>query len=261
MRNMGVGPFGAPRADPSPPPTPSRPAPSPEALSSPTSAEEALRGALLAIAPRAREKDYFARLGIPDTAGKDEVKRAFLAIARQFHPDRFASPALRDLAEVVKDFFTAVNEAYDTLADDRRRAEYLATRKVGAGATREQVEAARLDFQKAEACFRTRDFARARGFYESAVRADPRPEHQAALAFALLADPQRKDRDRARALLEEATKDPRCDRAAYVAGILARDERDDGRAERMFRAALQANPRHADAVRELRAVEVRKRAR
>jgi tetratricopeptide (TPR) repeat protein len=261
MRNMGVGPFGAPRADPSPPPTPSRPAPSPEALSSPTSAEEALRGALLAIAPRAREKDYFARLGIPDTAGKDEVKRAFLAIARQFHPDRFASPALRDLAEVVKDFFTAVNEAYDTLADDRRRAEYLATRKVGAGATREQVEAARLDFEKAEACLRTRDFARARGFYESAVRADPRPEHQAALAFALLADPQRKDRDRARALLEEATKDPRCDRAAYVAGILARDEGDDGRAERMFRAALQANPRHADAVRELRAVEVRKRAR
>jgi cytochrome c-type biogenesis protein CcmH/NrfG len=109
-----------------------------------------------------------------------------------------------------------------------------------------------------EACLRTRDLGRARGFYEAAVRADPRPEYQAALAFVLLADPRARDRDRARGLLAEATRDAGCDRAVYVAGLLARDEGDDATAERLLRAVIRANPRHVDAVRELRALEARR---
>ena len=44
----------------------------------------------------------------------------------------------------------------------------------------------------------------------------------------------------------------------YVAGILARDESDESGAERWFRAATRANPRNADAVRELRLLESRR---
>jgi tetratricopeptide (TPR) repeat protein len=148
-----------------------------------------------------------------------------------------------------------VNEAYEVLSDDRKRAEYLAGRR---GRSTVNAESAKVDFQKGEACVRTRDWARARGFLESAVRADPRPEYQAALAFACLSDPVRRDRDRARQLLDEATRDARCDRAFYVAGILARDEGDEAAAERNFRAAIKANPRNADAVRELRLAEGRR---
>ncbi|BDG02603.1 DUF4388 domain-containing protein [Anaeromyxobacter oryzae] len=261
MKNMGVGPFAGARpssATPTPAPAPAETVP---AAAPPGSAEDGLRKALLAIAPRAKERDLFVRLDVPATATRDDVKKAFLALARQFHPDRFASPALRDLSETVRDFFTAVNEAYEVLSDDRRRAEYLALRKSGAGVPQAQVDSARVDFQKAEACLRTRDFPRARGFYESAIRANPRPEYQAALAFALILDPVRRDRERARALLEEATRDASCDRAQYVAGILARDEGDDARAERLFRAATVANPRNADALRELRAIEARRAER
>ncbi|HEY6099559.1 MAG TPA: DnaJ domain-containing protein, partial [Anaeromyxobacter sp.] len=218
-------------------------------------AERQLRDALLAMVPRAKERDLFVRLGIPDTAGRDDAKKAFLAIARQFHPDRFASPSLADLQNVVRDFFASVNEAYEVLSDDKKRAEYLVARK---GRSVVHSEAARVDFQKGEACLRTRDYARARGFLESAVRANPRPEYQAALAFACIADPARKDRDRARQLLEEATKDPACDRAFYVAGVLARDEGDGAAAERHFRAAVKANPRNAEAVRELHLAESRR---
>jgi tetratricopeptide (TPR) repeat protein len=254
MRNMGVGPFTdrahAAAATPAPAaPTP-RPAVTPPP-GAPGSAEQQLREALLAVKPRARERDLFTRLGLARGASRDEVKRAFLRIAKQFHPDRFSSPALADLQDEVRDFFAAVNEAYEVLSDEKKRAAWLA--KGGSGG-----EAARIDFQKGEACLRTREHARARGFFESAVRADPRPEYQAALAFACLTDPARRDVGRARELLNEATKDPRCDRAFYVAGILARDEKDAGQAERMFRAAVQANPRNADAVRELRSLEARR---
>jgi tetratricopeptide (TPR) repeat protein len=256
IRNMGVGPFGsrarAPAPQPVPPSRVDAPAPPRPASGTP---EAALREALFALAPRVKERDLFARLGVPPTAGRDEVKNAFLKLARQFHPDRFAASALADLQDQVRDLFSAVNEAYEVLSDDRRRAEYLASRQ---GATTAQAEAARVDFQKGEACLRTRDVARARGFFESALRADPRPEHQAALAHALVVDPEHPDRDRARKLLAEAMRDRGCDRAFFVAGLVARDQKDDDAAERLFRAAIQANPRNVDAVRELRAVERRR---
>jgi curved DNA-binding protein CbpA len=264
MRNMGVGPFAGPgRSQSPPPPAPPQPAapggvaarPGQPAAAVPPG-EAALRAALAAAAPRAREQDYFRRLGVAETAGRDEVKQAFLSIARRLHPDRFAAPALQDLAETVKEFFTAVNEAYEVLSDDRRRAEYLATRKA-AGSS--QVEAGRVDAVKGEACLRTRDWARARGFFEVAVRSDPRPEYQAALALAMISDPAFRDRERVRSLAEEARRDAGCDRAAYVAGLLARDDGDVARAEKHFRAALAANPRNADAVRELRLVERKRR--
>ena len=162
----------------------------------------------------------------------------------------------------MRELFTAVKEAYEVLSDDRRRAEYLASRRAGGtGAAAAQAEAARVDFAKGEACLRTRDWTRARGFYEAAVRANPRPAHLAALAYALLADPRHRDLARARALLDEATRDARCDRALYVAGLLARDEGDDLRAERMFRAAAAANPRAEEPARELRALGARRRGR
>jgi curved DNA-binding protein CbpA len=207
------------------------------------------------VAPRARERNLFARLGIEETAGRDAVKKAFLGIARQFHPDRFASPALADLQDTVRDFFAAVNEAYELLSDDARRAEYLVERR---GKQAAHAEAARVDFLKGDACLRTRDFARARGFFEAALRVDRRPEYVAALAQTWLLDTARKDREKARALLEEATKDPTCDRAHLAAGMLAREEGDESGAERHFRAAATANPRNVEAVRELRLAQARR---
>ncbi|WP_041453702.1 DUF4388 domain-containing protein [Anaeromyxobacter dehalogenans] len=268
MRNMGIGPFAgrppAAAARPAAAAIPAGPAaPPPPAAEPPGSPEAALRAALLAAAPRARERDLFARLGLAPTAGRDDVKRAFLQLARQFHPDRFAAPALADLSEQVRDFFTAVNEAYETLSDDRKRAAYLAVRGAH-GVTPAQAGSARVDFQKGEACLRTRDLARARGFYESAVRADPRPEYLAALAHTYVADAQRRDLDRARALVEQALAEPggaASDRVCQVAGVLAREEGDVGQAERMFRAAVAANPRNADALRELRNLEARRAER
>ena len=46
-----------------------------------------------------------------------------------------------------------------------------------------------------------------------------------------------------------------------MAGILARDERDDARAEKLFRAAVAANPRNADAVRELKQIQRKRNER
>jgi curved DNA-binding protein CbpA len=257
MQNMGVGPFGARPERPPAQPAPKAAAPEAPAPGGPGSDEAGLRSGLLALLPRARDRSLFVRLGLAEGAPRDEVKRAFLQIARRFHPDRFAAPALADMKEEVSAFFTAVNEAYEILTDDKKRAEYLAASKAGS-TNPQRAESARVDFQKGEACIRTRDFARARTFLESAIRADARAEYQAALAWTYLVDQAGKDPVKARALLAEASKDPGCDRARYVAGVLARDEGNEVEAERAFRAALAINPGHADAARELKHLEGRR---
>jgi curved DNA-binding protein CbpA len=271
MANMGVGPFsrappaGGPAAPPAaaPPsvtPAPGAVAPAPRPASG--SPEEALRAAFRAVAPRARERSLFARLGVAEAASREDVKAAYLSLAKQFHPDRFASAALADLREPVKDFFSAVNEAYEVLSNDRKRADYLARAGAGGGAvTKERAEAAAVDAQKGEACLRTRDFARARGFLESAIRADPRSEYHAALALAHALDPVQRDRAPAREAVARALEGQGSERAFYAAGLVARMDGEDADAERFFRRALEKNPRNADAARELKHLQARRSER
>ena len=259
MQNMGVNLTSRPPGGPSATPVPGT-VRAVSAASTVNPADEALRRALLQIAPRARERSYFARLGLPETAGRDEVKSAFLALARQFHPDLFGGAAMADLQDQVRDFFSAVNEAYQGLSDDKRRAQHLEALRSGGATDPRRADAARLDYQKGEACLRTRDYVRARGFLESAVRADPRPEFQAALAQSYLDLAGGKDLARAKALIEAALASPGMggpgsDRVHYVAGLLAKESGSQGEAERQFKAAVAANPNQAEAVRELRAME------
>ncbi len=257
MQNMGVGPLSAP-----PPARQEAPKADAAVRAQQSGAEQAMRRALEFVIPRAREKDLFARLGLPKTAGPEDVKTAYHQLVRQFHPDKYGLAGLADLQPALKDLLAALNEAYSTLSDKAKRAEYLA--RTGAGgmaSSKEDAEAARIDFQKGEACHRTRDFGKARMFFEAALRGDPRADYYAALAATILADPKAPDRDRVKELLGEATKDPSCDRGLYLAGVVARQAGDEERSEKMFRAALKANPKNADAVREVRLLDGRRQGR
>jgi molecular chaperone DnaJ len=63
------------------------------------------------------KKDYYEVLGVPRSAGADELKSAFRSLARQFHPDVNKSP---DAEEKFKE----INEAYAVLSDEEKRAAY-----------------------------------------------------------------------------------------------------------------------------------------
>ena len=58
--------------------------------------------------------DYYAALGVPKTATADEIKKSFRRLASQHHPDKGGDTAK----------FQAIQEAYATLGDDQKRAEY-----------------------------------------------------------------------------------------------------------------------------------------
>ncbi len=66
------------------------------------------------------EADYYSILGVPRDASDAEIRRAFRALAKEYHPDSRQAgsdaPSGRD--------FSVLTEAYETLKDSARRAAY-----------------------------------------------------------------------------------------------------------------------------------------
>jgi hypothetical protein len=93
-------------------------------VQAPLTGDNAATDALEAKYEQVQQTDYFAILGLPRTAGADEVKQARARLARQFDPLKWSGhpdPALLRRAQAV---FASIDEAGRTLQDDRLRAEY-----------------------------------------------------------------------------------------------------------------------------------------
>lgn len=63
--------------------------------------------------------DYYSILGVQKTASDDEIKKAYLKLARKYHPD--ANPDSKDKAS---ESFKECAKAYEILGDKKKRAEY-----------------------------------------------------------------------------------------------------------------------------------------
>jgi curved DNA-binding protein CbpA len=202
----------------------------------------------------------FAVLGLPPDAARDEVKRAFIELAKRFHPDRLPR-SLAVFAPKAARVFDAIREAQEFLLDDVRRSEHAKTHALPAEAPPRDPAAAAEALVAGEMAMRKRDYAQAEVHFEQAQALDPRPSTLAARAWAIYMDPSRKsEASRARAMMVDALKaDPDCDRAHYQLGVIARVEGAIDRAERHFREAVRANPRHLEAAQELRLLQMRRR--
>ncbi|MCW3474728.1 molecular chaperone DnaJ [Limobrevibacterium gyesilva] len=64
------------------------------------------------------KQDYYATLGVAKDAGADDLKKAYRKLAMQYHPDRNPGDAKAEAR------FKDINEAYDILKDEQKRAAY-----------------------------------------------------------------------------------------------------------------------------------------
>ena len=64
-------------------------------------------------------EDLYGILGLSRSATQEEIKKAYRALARKYHPD--ANPGDKEAEKKFKE----VAQAYEVLSDERQRQQYL----------------------------------------------------------------------------------------------------------------------------------------
>jgi curved DNA-binding protein CbpA len=199
------------------------------------------RAAMEELLELGRKATHYEVLGVGLAAGASDVKRAYHALAKRLHPDRFRREADGPLIQRLDASFARVTQAYEVLKDTALRASY--DRKLSAMQKRGAAPASAAP----------RDVGGARGGAGEEGRGAAPGEEAAARSqaeekFRLgLAALEKGDDATARRLLGEAALlAPREARyRAYYGRALARDRGSRRQAESEYKAALALDERNA----------------
>ena len=255
----------APVAAAAPKPAPPKPAPASAQASAsdatPRPVSGGRRAEIVARAKRIEKENYPQMLGLGRDASIEDTKAAYFQLAKVWHPDRLA-PELADVRSDAVRIFGLMVEAYQTLTDPDRRARYLQLLDGGGGTPEDQAEVAKVmdasnAFQKADFFVTKGSLAEAEPFAKTAVELDPStPEHVALVVWIEANKPARRESGSYADLLArlDATlaESPRCERARFYRGMIRKSAGRFDEAMHDFKAVVENNPKHVEALREVR---------
>ena len=207
----------------------------------------------------ATKQNAYARLGVSPGATNDQIKSAYLGLAKRFHPDRASGAGMGAMQPELQALFGQLKDSYDAISTAELRTRYDAKQKAG-GKPNSRTEEAALALKMGDVLFKKRDFDGAIQKMRRAVELEATGDGLAALAWALVADPKGSPaaKEEAATLINRALRAPGVTaRTYYVAGVLWRTKDPDSACD-AFRKALQVDPGHSDAALELRLIEQRR---
>lgn len=205
------------------------------------------------------DEDYFEVLGLEDGASVEAVRAAFIRLAKVWHPDRLPADLVPIRAEVAK-IFAAMTRAQKTLCDEDARRAYLASRKSKTPEPRPRAEVIR----ELEHAMSRRDYERAMLVCQELIDADHEDAEALAVhAWASIRAGEDATEDALRAALAKIDKavnlDRTNDQAVYHRGLVHKRLGNVPAAFRDFARAVQLNPKHIEAEREVRIFAMRAR--
>jgi len=185
-------------------------------------------------------QDYYQILGVPKTARPDEIKKAYLQLAKENHPDRFNTSDERDEADRR---FQLITEAYNQLRDEKLRQEYDRSldRKV-----RSPEEEAELYFKNAVFREQSRDWENALKLYYEAMRLQPKKLEYVLGAGRILSMDKSKQKQAAELFTRAIEMDPKAPEPHIELGNLYLRSGMALRAKRVFENALKTIPNHPE---------------
>ncbi|HEY7723920.1 MAG TPA: DnaJ domain-containing protein [Anaeromyxobacteraceae bacterium] len=239
---------------------PARPAPAarPGSTSSPghhapRSDLASLREALQGMAGA----DHFQVLGVKREAPLAQVKAAYFALARAWHPDASAPDDPPEARKVRADLFARIGEAWGVLSDEARRRQYLD--ELAGGAADLDVAAileAENVFQRATVLVKGRQYPQALEEIEKAIKMNAdEPEFfvwRAWVRFLLSQDRRQQLAESSQEIETALKRVPRCMAGWLFLGQMAKIAGDIPLAERHLRRGLAVDPENADLVREMK---------
>lgn len=141
------------------------------------------REALQHAYDRMDQQDLYELLGVGRNAMPQEIKKAYFTLAKRYHPDRHFSADMSTMKEKLEALFAAIHDAYTTLADRDKRAQFdrALARGTPGGRRHERARAGRPDnralararFEDGMKLFKAGDFWSAEEAFEWAARLDP----------------------------------------------------------------------------------------
>jgi curved DNA-binding protein CbpA len=257
-----------PPSPPPPPPPPRVDIPKPEVQagkppvepSGPSPEEVAVREDIIEKHASLREATAYDLLGITITANDQEIKKAYYAMAKKYHPDRHHSPYLRDVHGLLEELFGKITEAYQMLSSPLERNRYdakiraegpAAVAAVGGTPTSEEAnEAARRRaaeerYKEGKRHFDEMHFFDAIQCLREAVRLYPRKNYHKLLGQALMKNPKwlREAEEQFRLALKLDQFDAEC----YLGlGEIYESEGMSTRAHKMFEQAATYDPENEE---------------
>lgn len=208
-------------------------------------------------------QNHFEVLDLGEDASDEDVRGAYLKLAKRFHPDRYASERERELAAEV---FARITEAHETLSGLGARNAYLRSLREGSDEEKSarvtKIMSAETQFHQGLAHFRKREYAQALEKLDWAIELNGQEgEFHALRGWTHFLAHQGDENAAAHAQegLERALAlAPKSAEGHYYFGMFRRACGDLEEAERMFRRAVELNPTHEEASRELRLINMRK---
>lgn len=245
------------------PATPAAPAASAEPTAPPVDEETRQhREKISAFVGQLKSMTLYQILGVPPQSDVDTIKRAYIALAKEYHPDRFFRPEFEDLQDAVNSIFMHVSEAYSTLHNPTARGEYdrealrTTTPVAREKAPPEDSHLAREQFAKGFAQLNSGDVWTAIQALRWAVNLAPQnPRYHTWLGVALMRTKKR---------LHEAEEHCKTaialdyNNAQYYVhlGQVYRAGHLFDKAKKQFETALRLDPKHPEALKEIGEMEL-----
>jgi CheY-like chemotaxis protein/Flp pilus assembly protein TadD len=229
-------------------------------------ADHEQRALLSALLARLAKPSPFEKLGLLRDATPAEIRSAYMQLAKETHPDRYASAsnAVRGIAEQA---FREVTRAFELLSDPLTLSRYRADPERDRKEEQALDEAKRAiagerEFQKGEARLRSHDWAGALVHFEKAVELYPDEGEYLAYcgwAYYLTHGHDEKVFKRAFELVKRGAKlAPEREKPYLFLGRLCQAAERVELAEKMFMKAVECRPDSIEALRELRLLQMRR---